>query len=267
MSLQVGILGCGNMGGALLKGWAGLSDADIVLGASTRTPARFEALDLPSVRYFSEARDLASWADCLVLAIKPYQVRDVLPSLREALGQQTLLCSIAAGLSITTLKGYAGDIPVLRCMPDTPALVGQGVFALAYSDDCDGALKTRMTALFSALGLSFELPEERFAAFSALIGAGPAYVFMVMEAMVQAGVTLGFGHADARAMVNALFLGSACMAKQSTKHLAVLRDEVCSPRGLTIEGVNELERRGVPGALIDAVLSANARGKAMESEG
>ena len=100
---------------------------------------------------------------------------------------------------------------------------------------------------------------------SALIGAGPAYVFEMMQGLVQAGVTLGFQHKEARRMVAALFVGSARMAEQSPAPLMQLRDEVCSPGGLTIAGVNHLDRVGLLGQLVDAVLAADARGREMES--
>ncbi|MBO4369124.1 MAG: pyrroline-5-carboxylate reductase [Desulfovibrio sp.] len=264
---RIGVIGCGNMGGALLKGLASLNQADLDLSVYTRTPSKVDALQLPSVRCMESANALAKNVDCLFLCVKPYQVAGVIEAIRSELQADTLLLSIAAGLSIDTIESYVGHPQaVVRCMPDTPALVGHGVFALAYSKEVAPSVKNRIHTLFSALGLAFELPEERFAAFSALIGAGPAYVFQLMQAFVQAGVTLGFGHKEARTMVEALFIGSAVMAKESEKHLINLRDDVCSPKGLTIDGVNELERRGVPGAVIDAVLCANARGLAMEKE-
>ena len=116
-------------------------------------------------------------------------------------------------------------------------------------------------------GAFVELPENKFTAFSALIGAGPAYVFAMMQGLVQAGVTLGFTHAQSRQMVTALFAGSARMAEQDASPLGQLRDNVCSPGGLTIAGVNVLDRAGLTGLLVDAVLAADARGAEMERKG
>ena len=150
-------------------------------------------------------------------------------------------------------------------MPNTPALVGKGVFAFSFEEDATSESKAGLMELFGALGLCLELPEARFTAFSALIGAGPAYVFEMMQGLVQAGVTLGFQHKEARRMVAALFAGSARMAELNPAPLMQLRDEVCSPGGLTIAGVNQLDRAGLPGLLVDAVLAADARGREMES--
>ena len=151
-------------------------------------------------------------------------------------------------------------------MPNTPALVGKGVFALCFDDKVPAQSKEDILSFFSQLGVCLELPESRFTAFSALIGAGPAYVFGMMQGLVQAGVTLGLGRKECRDMVAALFEGSAVMAARSDTPLMELRDQVCSPGGLTIAGVNVLDRAGLSGLLVDAVLAADQRGREMEKE-
>ena len=131
-------------------------------------------------------------------------------------GADKVLVSVAAGISLKSLREAAGDrCAVVRCMPNTPALVGKGVFAFSFEEDATSESKAGLMELFGALGLCLELPEARFTAFSALIGAGPAYVFEMMQGLVQAGVTLGFQHKEARRMVAALFAGSARIDRKS----------------------------------------------------
>ena len=151
-------------------------------------------------------------------------------------------------------------------MPNTPALVAKGVFAFSFEDSrLSEEQKRDILDIFSALGQCFEVPESRFTAFTSLIGAGPAYLFDLMEGMVQAGVTLGFQHADCRRMVAALFEGCGRMAlENSDTHLMALRDNVCSPAGTTIVGVNCMDEDGLAGKLAKAVFAANRRGIEME---
>ena len=268
MSRTIGCIGCGNMGGAILAGFADrLGDKGYSFCGCNRTPERMRPLADKGVRVMPDVLETARKSDVLLLAVKPYQVAAVLEEMRPALDGGKVLVSVAAGVSLKSLReAVGGQCPVVRCMPNTPALVGEGVFALCFEDPAlDREGKLELLELFGVLGLCLEMPEARFTAFSALIGAGPAYVFEMMQGLVQAGVTLGFQHKEARRMVAALFVGSARMAEQSPAPLMQLRDEVCSPGGLTIAGVNHLDRVGLLGQLVDAVLAADARGREMES--
>ena len=263
----VGCIGCGNMGGAVLGGLAGaLGGKGYVFCGHTRTPDRMAPLMEKGVTAVSGALSLAQGADVIVLAVKPYQIAAVVEEILPALGPEKLLISIAAGVSLKRLKELSRNLcPVARCMPNTPALVGRGVFAVCLEDEAlRRENKDEVLALFGALGLCLPLPEEQFTAFSAFIGAGPAYVFAMMQGLVQAGVTLGFPHQEARKLVVALFSGSAALAGERPEHLTQLRDSVCSPGGLTIAGVNVLDRAGLAGLLVEAVLAASARGREME---
>ena len=213
------------------------------------------------------AGELARKARYVVMAVKPYQIEALLAGMAPDFGPDTVVISVAAGISIARLQAAVGGrCPVVRCMPNTPALVGKGVFALCFDDKVPAAGKEDILRFFSQLGVCLELPESRFTAFSALIGAGPAYVFGMMQGLVQAGVTLGLGRKECRDMVAALFEGSAVMAARSDTPLMELRDQVCSPGGLTIAGVNVLDRAGLSGLLVDAVLAADQRGREMEKE-
>lgn len=266
MSMSIGCVGCGNMGGAILAGLAA-SSLDCTLYGHTRTAARMAPLEAAGVTRLDSARELARKARYVVMAVKPYQIEALLAEMAPEFGPDTVVISVAAGISIARLQAAVGGrCPVVRCMPNTPALVGKGVFALCFDDKVPAAAKEDILSFFSQLGVCLELPEARFTAFSALIGAGPAYVFGMMQGLVQAGVTLGLGRKECRDMVAALFEGSAVMAARSDTPLMELRDQVCSPGGLTIAGVNVLDRAGLSGLLVDAVLAADQRGREMEKE-
>lgn len=264
----IACIGCGNMGGAMLGGWLAVAGKrDYRLLGMTRTPARAAALVERGLTLCGTAEEAARQADIVVLAVKPYQVADVLAGLSPALDAGKLLVSVAAGVSVERLRAASGGrCPVARCMPNTPALVGKGVFALCFDDPAlTPEARERVQRLFADLGVCVELPEARMTAFSALVGAGPAYVFQMMQGLVQAGATQGFSWAQSRELVAALFEGCACMARQETTPLMEMRDNVCSPAGLTIAGVNVLDRAGLSGLLVDAVLAAERRGHEMES--
>lgn len=266
MSISVGCVGCGNMGGAILAGLARHKAYDLC--GCNRSREKLRPLEAQGVRALPDARAVAAAADVIVLAVKPYQAAAVLEELRPALTPHKVLVSVAAGVNMAKLTAAVeGRCPVVRCMPNTPALVGKGVFAFCFEDPAlSPDVRDLLLQVFGGLGLCVTLPEARFTAFSALIGAGPAYVFGMMQGLVQAGVTLGLQHAEARQMVVALFSGSALMAEKSPKHLIRLRDEVCSPAGLTIAGVNVLDQAGLAGLLVEAVLAADQRGREMEKE-
>ena len=264
MALTIGCVGCGNMGGAILAGLARKGGYDLC--GYNRSPGRMRPLEELGVRRLESPQDVAQAADILVLAVKPHQAEPVLRELRQELNGDKTLVSVAAGISRKRLSmAVEQRCPVVRCMPDTPALVGKGVFALCFEDAAlSETRKADVRAVFEALGMCVELPESKITAFSALIGAGPAYVFAMMQGLVQAGVTLGFRHDEARGMVTALFDGCAAMAERSSAPLMQLRDDVCSPGGLTIAGINVLDRAGLAGLLVEAVLAADARGREME---
>lgn len=267
MGKHIGCVGCGNMGGAILRGMQKAWGAKHRFHACNRGAERLRPLRELGIGIEEDAAGLARQCDVVILAVKPQQAEAVLTAMLPALGPGKILVSVAAGLSLGWLRAVVQErCPVVRCMPNTPALVGRGVFAFC----CDAALppaeREELLELFGALGHCLELPERQFAAFTALIGAGPAYVFAMMQGLVQAGTTLGFTQRDARQMVTALFEGSAIMAAQSPEHLLRLRDDVCSPGGVTIAGVNQLDRAGLTGLLVDAVLAAEARGRQMESQ-
>lgn len=262
--LAIGCVGCGNMGGAILGGLAERT-AHTLYGYN-RTRERLRPLVAKGVKAMADIPSLVRGSDIIIVAVKPWLVEESLRQMLPHLNRDKLVISVAAGVTMSALHdAVEGTCPVVRCMPNTPALVGAGVFALCLEDPAlSPEQKELLMGLFAPIGISLELPEKNFTAFSALVGAGPAYVFHFMNAVVQAGVTLGFPRKEAERMVQALFDGSVRMAAASEHSLTELRDQVCSPGGLTIAGINHLDRTAVRGHIIDAILAAEKRGREME---
>jgi len=253
------------MGGAILTGLA--ARAGHTLYGHDTNRERMRPLIAKGVHAMADTVSLVRGANVVIVALKPYLVEPVLRELAPHLKSEHLLVSLAAGISLGRLQQAAGGAcPVVRVMPNTPALVGAGVFALCLDDP---ALKSKqkkaVVELFGSLGTVIELSDTKFNAFTAVFGAGPAYVFHMMQSLTQAAVTLGLTKTEAARLVNALFAGSAKLAQDSESGHGELLDMVCSPGGVTICGVNHMDRQGVRGHLVDAVLAAYARGLELEN--
>lgn len=263
MATVLGCIGCGNMGAALLQGLA--SYPDLQLLGCDHNSCKLEALAPFNVQAMPDVISLVQASDYILLAVKPAYVEPVLKEIAPYLTPDKVVISIVSGLSIATMKDLAPKAPVIRVMPNTPAMVGAGVFALCFADSALSQDKADYVhQLFASLGSALVFPESQFNAFTAVAGCGPAYVFHFMEAMVESAVTLGFTRQSATAMVTDLFAGSVKLAQHSDLHLSELREAVCSPAGNTIAAMNQLDRTAVRGHIIDAVLAAYARGKDME---
>lgn len=262
--LVIGCIGCGNMGGAIMGGLA--ERTTYKLCGYNRTPQKMQGLVEKGLQALPSIEEVVQASDVIIVGVKPFLVEKALRQAQKHLTKNKLIISVAAGVTVGALRDAVQSLcPVVRVMPNTPALVGAGVFALCLEDtSLSPQHKTLVNELFGHLGTCIEMPEKNFVAFSALVGAGPAYVFHFMNAVMQAGVTMGFPRAEAKRMVLALFDGSARMALASEHSLTDLRDQVCSPAGLTIEAVNHLERTAVSGHIIDAIQRAAKRGAEME---
>ena len=253
------VLGGGKMGVALLAGLVKRSGPGGVV-VCERHPERGAEL---AARYgveVVEVAEAAARARVLLLAVKPQDLPALLDRLAPAVEPGHLVVSIAAGISTAAIEAaLPAGVPVVRVMPNTPALVDEGMSVLsagasAGEDDLDEA-----EALLSAVGRVARVPEHQQDAVTALSGSGPAYFFYLVEAMVDAGVLLGLPRALTTELVVQTALGSALMLRESGEHPAQLRDAVSSPGGTTIAGIRELERHSVRSALISAIEAAARR--------
>jgi pyrroline-5-carboxylate reductase len=257
---RFGFIGLGNMGGAIARGLAP-GKAFELIGFDPTESMRVRQADIMTV--LPTGRAVAEQADLLLLAVKPQVMRHVLTDLAQALKPGTCVISIAAGIPLEKLIKWSGKAcPVVRVMPNTPAMVGKGVYALCFDHDLlTNDIKTLVAGTFASIGQAHVLPEKFFDAYTGLIGSGPAYVFAFMEGLIDAGVTLGLTRAQATAMVTGLVGGSALMAEAEGAHPTLLKEMVTSPGGTTIAGLNALDEHRFKFAISQAVLAATKRSR------
>jgi pyrroline-5-carboxylate reductase len=259
MNNSVGFIGVGNMGTAIIKGLAAQKLA--VHGCDLDTGKLESLAKEVGLKPEASPRDVARACRYVILAVKPQHLAAVVKDIAPELTAGHCLLSIAAGVTQDTLRTLSGGrCPVVRIMPNTPALVGAGVFALCFDDpSLDDERRDFVRAMHAPLGQVHELPEKLFDAFTSVAGCGPAYVFYVMDAIVEAGVNLGLPRAQSTQIVKALFSGSAKLAEESDLHLCELREMVSSPAGSTIRAMIHMDRTAVRGSIIDAVSEAFER--------
>lgn len=256
----LGFLGCGQMGRALLRGWldAGLvAPANVLIAARESAQATAEAFGVRA----ASAIEVAGAADTLILAVKPAQAPRLLQGLHFQLGQ--LLISTIAGLSRQRL--HASPARLLRVMPNTACRIGRGLTAiLATADEMPEDVE-RARLLFSAVGEVVTVADEHlFHGITAVSASGPAFLFAAMEAMADGGVAAGLPRDLARRLVVHTFGGAAALAGVPGAMPAALKDEVTSPAGTTIRGLQVLEARAFRGALIDAIAAAADRSRELD---
>lgn len=265
MPKTIGVLGCGNMGSALLTGFSkALDKKEWRLACYDVDKGKMEALAPLGIDDATSPTRLASQSNIFIIALKPQQLPSSIGEIQLAPGQ--LAISVAAAVRLASLRQWLGSkCAIARCMPTLGAAVGHGVFAFCFDPMSQSeTLHAEVFNLFGKIGACQDLEESRFPAFTALVGAGPAYIYEMMAGLCQAGVTLGFSQSQTQVMLRELLTGAAFLASEKKAAFMNLRDDVCSPGGITIAGVNVLDRAGVTGIFVDAVLAAHARGKEME---
>lgn len=257
----VGLIGCGQMARALLGGFAGSRGLpeEITLFDIEPAKARVLAEDY-GARVADSGYTLVQGVDVVIMAVKPPQVRTVLKEIAPALNVDKVLVSVAAGVTLASIQeSIDPHIPLARVMPNVPCLIGQGVIGLSFSSSAADDKRQMIRQLFAAVGLVEVIPEEHMDAVTAVSGSGPAFVFLVAEALTDAAVDIGLPRDMARRMVNQTLTGSALMMQETGEHPSVLRERVTSPGGTTIAGLRALESRGVRAAFFDAVREAYNR--------
>jgi pyrroline-5-carboxylate reductase len=202
-------------------------------------------------------------SDIIILAVKPGMVADVLEETKKAWNNGKLLVSIAAGISTTSLEQKLdSQVPVVRVMPNTPCLAGEGVSAISAGQNAGANHVDLVDEILASVGVTVRINESYMDAVTSVSGCGPAYAYLVAEAMIDAGILAGLSSPVARKLVLQTIKGSVAMLEQTGEHPAVLKAEVCSPGGITIAAVRELEQAGLRKAFFDAV--DKAREKSIE---
>ena len=265
---KLGFIGVGNMGEALLRG---------ILGSELMSPGNILASDVNSEKLNSLSGELGITAvesncelvkssDIILLAVKPDVIKTVLSEVSSDLNQPKWCISIAAGVSTAVIEGVLQTgSPVVRVMPNTPAMVYEGMSAICpgrYARE-EHIQKTRQ--IFQAVGKVIVIQEKLMDTATALSGSGPAFVFLIIESLTDAAVQLGLSRADAAIMAAQTVLGASKMAIDTEEHPAILKSKVTSPGGTTAAGLYELERRAMRAAIMDAVAAAAMRSEQISS--
>jgi len=263
-NLTIGFLGAGKMATALAKGFiqAKLVTAQQVIASDPVEAARAAFAREVGAKTTGFNPDVVNFASVLVLSVKPDQVDSVLGEISRQVVERHLLISIAAGIPLERLESNLSELArVIRVMPNTPALVGCSASAFALGKSAtveDGQLAQK---LFSAVGVAYQVKESLLDAVTGLSGSGPAYAYLMIEALSDGGVAVGLPRDVATRLAAQTLLGSAKMVLETGLHPGALKDMVTSPGGTTIEGIHELEKGMVRGALMNAVRAATNKAK------
>jgi pyrroline-5-carboxylate reductase len=259
---MIAVIGAGKMGEALVSGLlkAGASPDDLLITERYEERAN-ELSQRYGVKSVSNA-EAARQADTLVLAVKPQDMDALLAELGPLVAPDRLIVTIAAGITTSAIeKRLADGVPVVRVMPNTPALVGEAMSAVAAGAHASSEHLERAEELFRPVGKVVRLPESQLDAVTALSGSGPAYVFYLVEAMTDAGILLGLPRAVAHELIVQTVYGAAVMLRETGEHPVALREAVTSPAGTTIAAIRELENHGVRAAFLAALEAARDRSR------
>ena len=261
---QVAVLGAGVMGETLLSGLvrAGRSPSTLVVGE--KRPERAAEL---RERYGVEVaanRDATRKADTVVVVVKPQDMGDLLEEIAPELRPGQLVVSLAAGITTAFIESRLPEgVAVVRVMPNTPALVDEGMAAISRGSHCDEEHPAEAESLLAATGRVVRVPESQQDAVTAISGSGPAYLFFVVEAMIEAGVHLGLPRTTSTELVVQTVVGSAKLLRETGEHPTVLREQVTSPGGTTAAAVRQLEDHKVRAAFLTAMEAARDRSRAL----
>jgi pyrroline-5-carboxylate reductase len=259
--MKILLIGCGKMGGAMLRQWAGIDSYDLTVA----DPA---ATDLPNdVAHVLSPNDLpAGVFDVVLIAIKPQMIADILPAYAPALKSGGCFVSIAAGCSVASIAKVVGDAAIIRVMPNMAAMVGLGVSGIYANEVCTPTQRADVATLIALTGSCVPLAsEDEIDRLTAVSGSGPGYVFEIMRSYVAAAQSLGFDLATARSLVFDTIAGSVEAARQSGASLEDLRNSVTSRNGTTQAGLEQLMRDGQLDTLLhDTVQAAYARADALK---
>lgn len=264
MKYTFGLVGAGNMGGAIARAVSrSIRDGVLVDRNTAHAEALAAELGFTAVTQEEAARECRY----LFLGVKPHLVSGVLGELAPVLAQRAeppVLVSMAAGVTTGQLESYTGlPLPVIRIMPNTPVAVGEGVVLYSKNAAVTPEQETGFRTIMEKAGGLYPLEESIIDAGTAVSGCGPAFVYLMIDAMADGGVACGLARADAVRFAAQTLMGAAQMVLETGKHPAQLKNDVCSPGGSTIQGVRMLEQRGVPAALMDAVIVSYEKSAAL----
>ena len=259
---QIAVLGAGKMGGILLSAFlsSGLLGRDQVRATVAHAERALDLGERLGVRCSTVNLEAAREADLIILGVKPTQIVDVVRSIAPALDRSKLLVSIAASVPTSMIEAAAGDgVPVIRAMPNTPATLGAGMTALVQGRNASPGQMAIAEQVFRTVGRVVQVDEKHMDAVTGLSGSGPAFLYIILEALAEAGVNVGLPRDVATQLAAQTMYGAARMVLETGAHPALLKDEVTTPAGCTVDGILELEAGGLRVTLIKAVKRAAER--------
>ena len=259
-SKRIAILGAGNIGAALIGGIlkGGVAGREHLI-ATVRTRERAEELETKySITVTAGGnREAAQAADLIVLAVKPGTLPRVLEEIRDVLRGDQILISLAAAVPIALIEKLIGkELPIFRAMPNIPVVVEEGATAIASNAACTAAQRQMVESIFRAVGVVAFVEEDMMHAVTALSGSGPAYIYMVIEALIAGGLKMGLSREVSTRLAEQTVLGAAKLVRETMLHPAILKDQVITPGGVTISAIHELEKHGLRSMLISAIETA-----------
>jgi pyrroline-5-carboxylate reductase len=261
-NITIGFIGAGNMTNALIKGLikSGLYSTELLAVSDNDRQKLGDVSDRFGLKGYASNKGLVRGCTVIVLAIKPQMIRDVLEEIKDEIMDVHLIISIAAGIPIKMIRSVIGrDIPIIRVMPNTPALIQKGISVLTAGGTATPSHMDIARGIFDAVGKTIVLDEAMMDAVTALSGSGPGYIFKIMESFVAAGEKLGFDRVTALLLVTQTFLGAALLAEESDLSLPQLRKMVTSPGGTTAAALAFFEERGLEKIIEGAVEAACRR--------
>ena len=267
MKERIAVLGFGQLGQALARGIQ-RSKNKIKIIASVRSGSKAEELSKKlNLEVYSQNKRVVEAADLLVLAVKPKQVAGVLKEVQKSLTKKKLLISVCASITLDDLRKAAGpDVRLIRAMPNLPSVIGEGICVLtpgesATSNDLESAKE-----IFGSMGRVIVLEDESLLdAVTALSACGPAFIFTIIESLIDAGVKVGLPRDASRELVLQTMVGSAKMVQELKAHPAALKDQVTTPAGCTIDGLQALEEGKLRATLLQAIIAATKRSRELRS--
>ena len=254
--MRLGIIGLGNMASAMLGGIikAKVFAPSDITGSDAFDAQREKAQKELSINVCDNNRDAVKGCDYVIMAVKPQVYETVLPEIKDVMNSDQVIISIAPGKTLAYLADrLAPNAKIVRLMPNTPALVGEGCTGVCRNKNVSDEEFAFVMKMLSGFGKAYEVKENQMDAVVAVSGSSPAYVFMLIDAMADGAVAEGLDRATAIQMASQAVLGSAKMVLETGKHPGQLKDMVCSPAGTTIDAVAVLEEEGFRGAVIDAM--------------
>ena len=267
-AVRWGFIGAGKMASAMIQGMLakGVTVAERVAASDPVASIRDSVRSRTGIHVSESNVEVIKQSDVIILAVKPQSMAKGLGELRPSLTKGHLIISIAAGISLQKLADYHGPgLRVVRVMPNTPCLVGEGASAYAMGAEATESDEVLVKTCLEAVGLAFKVPETLLDAVTGLSGSGPAYVYTMIEALSDGGVRVGRPREMATALAAQTVLGAAKMVLHTKEHTGVLKDQVASPGGTTIAGIHALERGNIRATLMDAVQAAFTRSKDLGS--